>query len=200
MAYHKFIFIILALFSFFFTGCSSKTTVVLLDSGKSQNAIIVSTLKGSSRLDTVGSFVELKGKESVPSQTKTMSKKEIKSRFSNVLEASPKKAISYMLYFKSGSIELTKESNSILEKALKSIKERSPCMVDIIGHTDTVGSNEDNLKVSLKRAKHIQSIVKKRGIEVVELTIRGYGEEDLLIKTADNIEEAQNRSVEIFIK
>jgi len=200
MAYHKFIFIILALFSFFFTGCSSKTTVVLLDSGKSQNAIIVSTLKGSSRLDTVGSFVELKGKESVPSQAKTMSKKEIKSRFSNVLEASPKKAISYMLYFKSGSIELTKESNSILEKALKSIKERSPCMVDIIGHTDTVGSNEDNLKVSLKRAKHIQSIVKKRGIEVVELTIRGYGEEDLLIKTADNIEEAQNRSVEIFIK
>ena len=54
-------------------GCS-KTTVVLLDSGKSQNAVIISTDKGHTKLDRVGTFVDLTDKENVPSEIKIMSK------------------------------------------------------------------------------------------------------------------------------
>jgi len=35
---------------------------------------------------------------------------------------------------------------------------------------------------------------------VVSLTAKGYGEEDLLVKTADNVAQSKNRNVEIFIK
>lgn len=179
---------------------SSKTTVVLLNNGKKQNAVVVSTNKGSSQLDKVGSYVDLKDKESAISEVKTMTKEEIKRRFGKVLAASPKKPVSYMVYFKPKSKELTKESKEVLSTAIEMMKKRTPCVVDLIGHTDTKGSNELNIKVSIQRAKLIESILKDRGIEVLSLKAKGYGEEDLQVKTADNVAEAKNRNVEIFIK
>jgi len=191
----QFIFII----GFFFVGCS-QTTVVLLDSGKVKSAVIVSTNKGSSKIDKVGNYVDLKDKESAVSEVKIMTKEEIGSRFGKVLAASPKKPVSYMVYFKPKSKELTEESKEVLIMAIEVMKKRSPCMVNLIGHTDTTGASELNLKVSLKRAKLIESILKEKGIELLGLTAKGYGEEDLQVKTADNIAEAKNRNVEIFIK
>ena len=194
--YYKSLFI--ALLVFVVTGCS-KTTVVLLDSGKSENAILVGNEKGETKIDQVGSYVNLKDKETAVSEVKTMSKDEISERFSKVLAAAPLKPLSYTLYFENATT-LTKDSELQLIKAFKSIEERSPCMVDIIGHTDTVGSSAINTKVSLKRAKYIESLIKAKGIKVLELVAKGYGEEDLLVKTADNVNEAKNRNVEIFIK
>ncbi len=190
---------IIFMMSLFFIGCS-QTTVVLLDNGKVENAVIVSTDKGSSKLDKVGNYVDLKDKESAASKVKSMSKKEIESRFSKVLAATPPKPVKYMVYFKPNSKELTQESKATLDKAIEMIGKRSPCVVDIIGHTDTTGSNKLNIKVSLKRAKLIESMIKKRGVKVVSMRTKGYGEEDLEVKTADNVAEAKNRNVEIFIK
>jgi outer membrane protein OmpA-like peptidoglycan-associated protein len=184
---------------FFLIGCS-KSTVVLLDNGKVHNAVIVSTDKGSSKLDKVGNYVDLKDKEEPITEVKTMSEDEIKKRFSKVLKAVPPKPVKYIVYFKANSKELTDESKVTLLKAIETIKKRLPCMVDIIGHTDTTGSSELNIKVSLKRAKYIEELLKEKGIPSDILTSKGYGEEDLEVQTADNVAEARNRNVEIFIK
>ncbi|MCH9739376.1 MAG: OmpA family protein [Epsilonproteobacteria bacterium] len=173
---------------------------MLLDSEKSQNSVLVSTKKGNSKLDSVGKFVDLKDKEKAPSRVKRMSQEKIKSRFAKALAASPEAPLKYILYFQPNSTALTEASEKSLLDAIASIAERSPCMVDIIGHTDTVGSSELNIKVSLKRANHIKSVLEGKGVEVVSLTAKGYGEEDLQVKTADNVDEAKNRNVEIFIK
>jgi outer membrane protein OmpA-like peptidoglycan-associated protein len=186
--------------TFMFIGCSAKTTVVLLDSGKARNAIIVSTDKGSKRLEKIGSFTQVNDKNQVPSEEKTMSKEEINSRYATLFKITPKKPRTYIVYFKANSTELTEASKGVLQEALKTIKERSPCMVDVIGHTDTVGSNRANAKVSLKRANYVKSIIEKRKTKVLSLIAKGYGEEDLQMKTANNVAEAKNRNVEIFIK
>jgi len=191
--------LLLPSFLLFMVGCS-QTKVVLLDNGKVHNAVIVSTNKGSQKLDAVGKFVSLKDKETAPSEPKVMSKEEIEAQFSNVLAAVPKKAISYIVYFKPYSTELTAESKDELLKSIEDIKKNSPCMVDIIGHTDSVGPNALNAKVSLKRAKYIEALIKKEKVDVISMTAKGYGEEDLLVKTPDNTSEAKNRNVEIFIK
>jgi len=193
---YQFIFFIMGLF---FIGCS-QTTVVLLDNGKTHNAVIVSNNKGTSKLDKVGSYVDLKDENKSVSEVKIMSKEDISSRFSKVLAASPQKPSKYMVYFKPKSKELTDESKITLIKAIEDIKQHAPCMVDVIGHTDTTGSNELNIKVSLKRAKYIESILKDKGLKIVSLIAKGYGEEDLEVDTADNVDEAKNRNVEIFIK
>ncbi len=185
---------------FLMVGCSAPTKVVLLDNGKAHNAVVVSTNKGSAKLDSVGKFVSLKDKDTPPSPPKVMPKEEIEKQFGDLLAVIPKKPVSYILYFEPHSTRLTPESEQELKKALETIKKRQPCMVDIIGHTDTVGSNEINIKVSLKRAKYIKSLIEKEQLGKVEISAKGYGEEDLLVSTPDNTDEAKNRNVEIFIK
>jgi len=184
----------------FFMGCSSKSTVVLIENGKTQNAVIVTTDKGSQTLDSVGSFVNLTAKDRLPSEIKIMSKKEIAERFKEVIAITPNKAKSFILYFEQNGVELLPKSKQILLDAIDSIAKRTPCMVDIIGHTDTTGSNQANIVVSLKRAKYIASVLEKRGIPLESLLIKGYGEEDLLVATPDNQAEVRNRNVEIFVK
>lgn len=189
--------LIAVLLSMVFVGCS-KTTVVLLDSGKSENAILVANEEGETKLDQVGSYVDIDKKKT--GKVKSMSEDEIKSRFSKALAAAPKEPITYILYFEPNSTMLTGASEGTLKKALKSIEERTPCEVDIIGHTDTIGSSSVNVIVSLKRAKYIESVVRKSGVKMLALRAKGYGEEDLLVQTADEVAEAKNRNVEIFIK
>lgn len=191
---------VVILLGFFFLGCSSKTTVVLLDSGKPNNAILVANEKGVTKLDKIGNYVELTAKSEAVSKIKNMSKSEIEKKFSKALASSPLAPISYILYFKPNSKELTDDSKKELQLALKTIKERSLSMVDVIGHTDTIGSNEVNLKVSLERAKYIKSKIKQTKVKVVSLIAKGHGEEDLQVKTQNNKAEAKNRNVEIFIK
>jgi len=178
----------------------STTTILLLKNDKKHNAIIVSTDKGSSNLDKAEYFVDLKDKTKAPPPAKKMPKEEIKRRFSKVFKASPPKALSYILYFEKNSMNLTENSKKIFQEALNSIKAYSPAVVDIIGHTDTTGSNKINIKVSLKRAKHIKLLLENKDVKAVSLTAKGYGEEDLLIPTSDNQQELKNRNVEIFIK
>jgi len=178
----------------------NASLVVLLNNGKVQNAISVSNEKGSSQLNEVGNSVKLKDKKTAISKIEMMSEEEIQNRFSKALMASPKKAISYILYFKSGRMKLTKASQKTLIKALKAIKNNNPCIVDIIGHTDTSGSSQGNLRISLKRAKYVKQLIEKKHINIHSLIAKGYGEEDLLVHTADNINEEKNRNVEIFIK
>ena len=188
------------LFGFIILGCSAKTTVVLLESGKAHNAIVVSTNKGSTRLNKVGNFVQLSDKNKLPSEPKAMSKSEIKSRYATLFQIAPTKPRTYIVYFKPNSTELTEASIETLQEALNSIKKRSPCTVDVIGHTDTVGSNQVNANVSLKRANYVKSMIEAKKMNVLSLVAKGYGEEDLQIKTADNVSEEKNRNVEIFIK
>jgi len=182
-------------------GCSSsETDVLLLDNGKVENAVIVSTNKGEQRLDRVGSFVSLRDKNEPPSPPKVMPADEIAKRFGKILVMVPPKPVSYMLYFQPNSTELTPSSKKTLEEALKSIKMRQPCTVDIIGHTDTVGSSEVNVEISLKRARYIKSLIQQHRLKVVAISAKGYGEEDLQVPTRDNTQEEKNRNVEIFIK
>ncbi len=194
----KTMFIVISIF--FFMGCSSKNTIILLDSGKAQNAIVVSTNKGSKIVNRVGSFVQLSDKNQEPSSLKMMSEEEINSRYATLFNIAPIKPRTYIVYFKKNSKELTPESKKVLQEALKTIKERSPCVVDVIGHTDTVGSSKANAKVSLKRANHVKSMIESRRLKILSLVAKGYGEEDLLMKTSNNVPQSKNRNVEIFIK
>lgn len=184
----------------FLMGCSSKSTIVLADNNQTHNAIVISTKKGSTLLDKTGSYIDLKSENQLPNEIKLMSKEEISNRFKEALEAQPSKGETFILYFEIGGTTLTEESQNILTKALQSIHTRYPCMVDVIGHTDTVGTEEHNQEVSLQRANFIKGFLISKNIDTNILTTKGYGENDLLVPTKDEVDEAKNRNVEIFVK
>ena len=178
----------------------THTTVVLVDNNKSHNAIVVQTKAGSVVIDKPNSYVNLTSSKQKPSSIKQMSKSEIKKRFKSAIKALPPKPMHVYLYFKNGTSSLTDESLSKLPYIYKLIKERTPCDVSIIGHTDTKGSQETNLKLSLKRAKEIKKWILSKNADLSNLKVEGYGERDLLVPTKDGVSESKNRTVELFIR
>ena len=67
----------------------------------------------------------------------------------------------------------------------------------IVGHTDTKGTNEYNLKLSLDRAKTVQNILIEFGINKYDIKIVAKGESELAVETDEEIAHPANRRVEI---
>jgi len=178
----------------------THTTVVLADNNKAHNAIVVQTKAGSVVIDKPGDYVNLTSSTQKPSSIKQMSKSEIDKKFKSAIKALPPKPMHVYLYFKNGTSKLTDESLAKLPYIYKLIKERTPCDVSIIGHTDTKGSQEANLKLSLKRAKEIKKWILSKNADLNNLKVEGYGERDLLVPTKDGVSEPKNRTVELFIR
>ncbi|NLK67069.1 MAG: OmpA family protein [Campylobacteraceae bacterium] len=188
------VFLSMAAIIFGLTLGVEKTEIVLLDSDK-PSAIEVNTKDINSTLDVPNSFVGISNISSAK-QT-TLSDDEINDRYGNLIKAGVKPAISYLLYFTEGD-SLDDASLAKLDEIKATIKKRKPCAVSIIGHTDTVGSDKLNEKLSLKRAQRVSEIFKNE--EMVKMEVLSFGEKDLLIKTADNVFEPKNRRVEIQIR
>jgi outer membrane protein OmpA-like peptidoglycan-associated protein len=68
----------------------------------------------------------------------------------------------------------------------------------IAGHTDTVGNNADNKKLSLDRARAIAVWFRDRGLPL-PISYAGFGEEALKVKTPDNTDEAANRRADYIV-
>ncbi len=84
--------------------------------------------------------------------------------------------------------------NGVVKRSEKLMKMR----LYIAGHTDTVGPNAKNRKLSLARSLAIASYLRKKGLKI-PIAVAGFGEEVLKVKTADNTEERANRRVDYVI-
>ena len=185
--------------SLFLIGCSSKSFIALSNNGLSHNKIIIKTDRGSITLSRTGSFIFLDSRDKLPDRIGYIEPSKLKQRYALLYKSIPRKPRSYIVYFKPNSLELTSESKRVFLKALKDIRDSSPCMVDIIGHTYT--SSNNSIRLSLSRAEYIKSLINRdRELKILKITARGYGERKLFVKTTDNISEPRNRNVEIFIK
>jgi len=181
-------------------NANPTTTIVLAENGKKHNAIVVQTDAGSTIIDKPGQYVKITSKEKAPSKIQTMSKENIEKKFNKVAKVAPLKPVQVILYFQNNSNNLTNESKNKLPEILKLIKERMPCDVNVIGHTDTKGRASYNEKLALVRAKYVKKWILSSNVDLNNLNAKSYGESDLLVKTKDNVSEAKNRRVEIYIK
>jgi outer membrane protein OmpA-like peptidoglycan-associated protein len=68
----------------------------------------------------------------------------------------------------------------------------------IAGHTDTVGSADDNRKLSQARARSIGKWFHDKGLKL-PVYYAGFGEDQLKVKTADNTDEARNRRADYVV-
>jgi flagellar motor protein MotB len=103
------------------------------------------------------------------------------------------------VFFETGSAALRKES--LLELArLKSLLDENPMLkIQINGHTDNVGTEADNLKLSNDRAKAVYEYLTQNGVEASRLKYMGFGE---TVPAASNETEEgrrQNRRTEYEI-
>ncbi|WP_340264331.1 OmpA family protein [Sphingobium mellinum] len=67
----------------------------------------------------------------------------------------------------------------------------------VTGYTDTSGSNRYNDGLSMRRAQNVAGVMSQGGIAMDAMTVKGLGETQLKIETADGVKEPMNRRVEI---
>lgn len=112
----------------------------------------------------------------------------------------PPPARSFALYFEQGSTQLTPASRQNLDALRAEIARRPGAEVDVTGHTDTVGSEEDNDTLSLQRASEVLGILAAEGIDRSVMTAVGRGERELREPTANGVGNAVNRRVEAIVR
>lgn len=101
-----------------------------------------------------------------------------------------------IVYFDFDKSNLSNININEIEKFIKTFKNQINQYI-ITGHTDTVGSNNYNYKLSIERATEVKKILIKLGIDKDNINILGKSENDLKIKTGNNIAHPANRRAEI---
>jgi outer membrane receptor protein involved in Fe transport len=104
---------------------------------------------------------------------------------------------SYLVFFDFNKSDLTAQAVSIVNQAAANAGPAHVTQLTVTGHTDTVGSDAYNMRLSRRRAESVAAQLEKDGIASSEIEIVAKGKRDLLVPTADGVKEPQNRRVQI---
>ena len=85
-----------------------------------------------------------------------------------------------------------------LDHAVKVLRDNPDLHVVVEGHTDSVGSDAYNLKLSERRAMTVKQYLVREGIESSRISTRGYGKSRPVASNATEEGRAQNRRAEII--
>ena len=103
-----------------------------------------------------------------------------------------------LVFFNYDSHKLSITEKDKLDNYISTLIKTNSNPIIIYGHTDTKGSKKYNLILSKQRALSVSKYFRKKGINN-KLIIKSYGEDYPLIITGDNVEEENNRRVEVII-
>ena len=108
--------------------------------------------------------------------------------------AAPK---SYLVFFDFNKSDLTMDAVKVVAQAAANAGPAKATEITVTGHTDTVGSDAYNMRLSKRRAESVAAQLEKDGIPSSEIEIVAKGKHDLLVPTKDGVKEPQNRRVTI---
>lgn len=111
-----------------------------------------------------------------------------------------KKWILVGVNFEFNSANLTKESFPILLNAMQILVENPEMKIEIRGHTDNIGSENYNKKLSEKRAKTVRDYLVINGIKPERLDVKGFGESEPIADNRTVEGRTLNRRVEFKVK
>jgi len=103
------------------------------------------------------------------------------------------------IFFESGKAELKSESFVELNGVVQLLGEQPLLEIALAGHTDNVGADEANMKLSDDRAKAVYDYLVSKGVAAARLSFKGYGESKPVAGNDSEEGRAQNRRVEFSI-
>jgi OmpA-OmpF porin, OOP family len=101
--------------------------------------------------------------------------------------------------FESGSATLTPAGNAILDEMFAAIKQIGSSKIQIIGHTDSSGSRQANIALSLARANSVRAYLVGKGIPAGTLSTVGAGPDRPLAANDTSEGRSKNRRIEFHL-
>jgi outer membrane protein OmpA-like peptidoglycan-associated protein len=101
--------------------------------------------------------------------------------------------------FATGSTVISPSFQATLNQVADSMTRYPNSLIDVYGHTDTVGTTASNQRLSEERARAVTNYLVSRGVASGRVRWQGFGETQLRVQTGDNVNEPLNRRVEIKV-
>jgi outer membrane protein OmpA-like peptidoglycan-associated protein len=178
----------------------SRDVVVLLPDHQGKTGAIVVSGKGGERLlSKPGQAVGVPA-GAAPEEPYVMTREELSLHVGPALSALPPPPLQFILYFKRDTVELTPASQETMRQLVRSIRNRPPLDISVVGHTDTVGTRSYNYRLSLQRAKAVSTLLTAEGVNRSLIEIASHGEDNPLVRTGDKVPEPRNRRVEVTVR
>jgi OmpA-OmpF porin, OOP family len=101
--------------------------------------------------------------------------------------------------FEMGSAKLLPEAHATLRTIASAMKASPAVRVEVGGHTDSIGTQERNARLSQRRADAVRAFLVGEGVDAARLTAKGYGESRALESNETTAGRANNRRVEFHV-
>ena len=104
------------------------------------------------------------------------------------------------IFFATGNAKLLPKSFPSLNNVVQILKDNPNYKIDISGHTDTTGTKERNMILSLDRAAAVKAYIAGKGIEESRITTAGFGPNQPVASNKTAAGRAKNRRVEMKLR
>ncbi|PWR17578.1 OmpA family protein [Zavarzinia aquatilis] len=102
--------------------------------------------------------------------------------------------------FRTGSSEIQPQFYGPLDQVAGVLQQYPQSLIDVVGHTDNVGSDQMNQQLSERRASAVASYFMSRGVVAQRLNAYGLGETQPVADNSTDFGRQQNRRVEVLIR
>ena len=107
----------------------------------------------------------------------------------------------YIVLFDFDKYNIRSDAQAVINQVLADAAAKGvPVNISAIGHTDTVGTEDYNMALSLRRADSVREALIAGGVDPNAITVAGRGESELAVPTPDETYEQANRRVEIVLQ
>ncbi|MFN8624751.1 MAG: OmpA family protein [Candidatus Binatia bacterium] len=114
--------------------------------------------------------------------------------------APKKKIVLRSVHFDFDKATLKAEAKPILDEAVQVLKQEGSVDIVVEGHTDSVGTEQYNLRLSRRRAETVRRYLVEHGVASGRITAEGLGESKPVASNDTAGGRAQNRRVELHVK
>lgn len=105
-----------------------------------------------------------------------------------------------LIYFGPGPEDIRAQSAPALDEAVRQIALYKPRKIMIQGHTDTLGSADDNLRLSARRAEIVKTALIKAGVSADLIELQPRGEAQPAVARGDEVAEPLNNRVIVVLR
>ncbi len=101
--------------------------------------------------------------------------------------------------FDTNSAAIKPQMRSVLDPFAASLRDDPATRIDIVGHTDSTGSDAINNPLSVDRAQSVRDYLSSRGVSMSRIYTDGKGSYQPVADNNSDAGRAKNRRVEIYI-
>lgn len=176
----------------------STSYVMLIQSPDgSTGEVIVRDERGSRVLNRAG---QAAGLGSAAPDALEVSAEQAGRDFGVAKDAQPPLPERYVVNFESNTTRVTRESARRLDELVERLTRWPAPELQIIGHTDTVGTRAFNERLAMERARVVAAALAARGVASLSMQLDSRGEREPVVETADEVDEPRNRRVEVWVR